>query len=549
MLNLKSAYYYFLAIKIAFIKFIKKIYFTTKYYQKSLETKIPSKFHFFPNSFLLSSLTNYKDFSFKISDIDPDIFWNKQPSSVNERSLNNFLWLNLIDRKNDASIIQRIITVWIYKNKAYKKNIWDNSVLSERVISWILNANIILDKTDNVFKKDFLNSIIVQINHLKKNIRFENNYSKKIEVLTAIILSGLIFKEYSENLILFIKDLEKTVKNSFDKNGFPLDRNPNNLIKCSKYLVLIKECIKDSQQLVPDFLDDIVERNINCIFSIQGPDNQVPLFNGATESNLYNYLTYLKSLNYKLKKKSNVIGDIKILKDKKIAVFFEIGKPPEINFSSDYQSGPLSFEFFMDEEKIITNCGFGSQISKKAMLLSRLTSAQSCLCINDKSVVNFERRRIINNAFGNSIKNTFKTFDIHQADDESQIMAVASHDAYLKPYGYIHKREIKIIKNNDCLFGEDSLIKKYDTQNNLGYNIRFHLYPGVSAIPTMSGKNILIHIKKNKSLLFSTNEENLSVEKSIFLARNQIINNFCIVISGNTNNENKSVNWKLQKTN
>ena len=39
MLNLKSAYFYFLAIYINLIKKLKKIYFTTKYYNRSLYPK------------------------------------------------------------------------------------------------------------------------------------------------------------------------------------------------------------------------------------------------------------------------------------------------------------------------------------------------------------------------------------------------------------------------------------------------------------------------------------------------------------------------------
>ena len=45
------------------------------------------------------------------------------------------------------------------------------------------------------------------------------------------------------------------------------------------------------------------------------------------------------------------------------------------------------------------------------------------------------------------------------------------------------------------------------------YSIRFHLYPGISAVQTMGGKTILIQVKKNKSLMFTTNGDNLSIEK------------------------------------
>ena len=127
-----------------------------------------------------------------------------------------------------------------------------------------------------------MNCIVSQTNHLKKNIKFEKNLNKKIEILTAIILTGLVFKEYEENFNIGIKELETLVKSFFDDDGFPLSRNPNDLLFFSKYLIFCKEVIKDSQKYVPEFLEDIVDKNLNCIHYIKTPDNQLPLFNGAS---------------------------------------------------------------------------------------------------------------------------------------------------------------------------------------------------------------------------------------------------------------------------
>ncbi len=549
MFSFKGLYFYFLAIKITITKFLKKIYFTTNYYNKSLKSKIPKQFYFYPNPFLLSSFINYKNFSLKVENVDPETLWNERFSKKDEKNLHDFFWLNLIDRKNNALVIQKIISIWIIKNEKYKKIIWDSTVLSRRIISWILNADIILNNADNVFKKDFLQSIIMQINHLKKNIKFQNNYSKKIEIISAILLSGLVFKEYSDNFDLGIKELEKLVENFFDREGFPINRNPNDLIELSKYLILIKECIKDSQNYIPDYLDEIIEKNLTCLFSIKTSNNETPLFNGNTEGKVDEYFNYIKSLNYKLKKAKNLAGNIYILRNKKHNIFFDVGEPPKKKFSNNYQSGPLSFEYFVNENKIITNCGFGSQISKKAELLSRLTSAQSTLCLNDTSVTKFERNKLINNAFGTSIKNNFKIFNANYIDEESSIMATASHNAYEKNFGYVHKRSVKILKHKNDLSGSDLLIKKREKASDSNYSIRFHLYPGISAIQTMGGGSILLQIEKNKSLIFSSSEKNIFIEKSIFLGRNKILNNFCITIYGKTNNEDKTINWEIKKNN
>ncbi len=551
MPSLKAAYFYFLAVKILLFRFVKKIYFSTNFYNNSLKTKLPEQLYFYPNPFLLSSFVNEKMFNFKLSNVNIDIFWNEFDSPKEEQDLNSFFWLNLINRKNDGLTIQQIISIWIKNNNKYKNKNWDQLQISKRILAWILNADIILNNADKFFKEKFFNSIIIQINHLKKNFNDENDPAKKIEIISAIILSGLVFKEYNFNFEKGIRGLKDIVENFFDNDGCPINRNIYDLVQCSKFLVLIKECCKDAQEYIPDFLDDIINKLINCLFSLQTPTNKNPLFNGANEFKMNNYLEYLNGLEYKPSNIINKINQIYIGRNKKSLLFFDVGSPPEKKYSKKYQSGPLSFEYFIDDCKIITNCGFGSKISKKAELVSRLTSAQSTLCLNDSSVVKFERNDLINNAFGKSIINSFKVYDLNIDDNKNHLILSAKHNAYENNFNYLHQRIIKIDKKNNNLLGEDNLIaankkKKLVTT----YSIRFHLYPGISAVQTMGKNSILLQIEKNKSLIFNSNGENLILEKSIFLGRNQIVNNFCITISGTLNNsENKNITWELKKNN
>ena len=546
MFNLKSIYFYFLAVQISLIKFFKKIYFSTNFYNKSLISKTPQQFYFHPNPFLLSSITNYKKYSFKVGEIDPNVFWVKKKNNWEENEVHSFLWLNLIDRKNDGRSLQKIIDVWMLKHSKYKRKVWESSVLSKRIISWILNVDIILNNGSFYFKKNFLNSIISQTNHLKKNIKFEKNYSKRLEVLTALLLSGLVFKEYVNNFNIGIKELEKLTKDYFDDDGFPLTRNPSDLIFFSKYLLLCKECIKDAQQYIPEFLDIIINKNLKCIKEILTPNNQIPLFNGGTESNLEYFHKLLDDLDYKPKNKKKIIGGIHSFNIRNNAIFFDAGEPPKKDFSKSYQSGPLSFEYYLDGKKIITNCGFGSNISSKAELLSRLTSAQSTLTLNDTSVTRFERNKLINRVFGNSIKNTFKINNLNFVEDKNQIKFTASHNGYEKKFGCIHKREISIEKQNGKLIGSDEIIKKKDGKP-LNYSLRFHLYPGLTAVKTMGGNSALIQISKNKSLIFTILDESILLEKSIFLGGNKILDNTCVTVSGNLVNKNKTIHWEIKK--
>jgi uncharacterized heparinase superfamily protein len=546
MFNLRSKYFYFLAIKIELIKYFKKLYFTTNFYNKSLISKIPNQFYFFPNPLLLFTFVNYKNFSLKIPNTDINFFWDKTNNKDN-LAINSFLWLSLIDRKNDVTIIQKIIKDWIAKNNKYKIKIWDNENISQRIISWILNADIILKNTDKIFKELFFQSIIVQINHLKKNIRFENNKIKKLEIISAVLLSGLVFKEYKENLEIGMNELQKLIADYYDEDGAPKNRNINDLITSAKYLILIKECCKDAQEYIPDYLDDILEKNINCLFAFKIISGINPLFNGATENKMHELFLFINNLKYKKKKKHTRVADLEIIKNKKTLIYIDVGAPPKKDYSEAYQSGPLSMELFYNNEKIITNCGYGKQISKKAELLSRLTSAQSTLTLNDSSVVKFEKNKFINKAFGISIKDSFKISEINKEENDLFINFSAIHNAYEARFGYLFKRCLKINKKDDNIIGQDTLIKIKENVEKSYYNIRFHLYPGISAVKTIGGNSILIQINKNSSLIFVSKSENLFLEKSIFMGRNQIVNNFCINISGNIKNENKIINWEIKK--
>ena len=551
MFSFKAAYFYLVAVKIFLTRLVKNIYFSSNYYNNLLKTKLPEQLYFYPNPFLLSSFVNQKLFTFKISKINISTFWDNFESTKEEEDLNCFFWLNLINRKNDSEAIQQIIAIWIKNNYKYKKEIWSNLHISKRILAWILNADIILNNTDKVFKESFFSSIISQVNHLKRNLNDENDPAKKIEIISAVILSGLVFKEYNYNFEKGIKSLKVIVEKFFDNDGCPINRNIYDLVQCSKFLILINESCKDAQEYVPDFLDDVVDKHVDCLFSLKNSAKKNPLFNGASEFEIDNYLEYLSGLEYKSNNIINKINQVYIARDKKNLLFFDVGSPPEKKYSKSYQSGPLSFEYFINTNKIITNCGFGNKISKKTELISRLTSAQSTLCLNDSSVVKFEKNNLINDTFGDAITTSFKVYDFNIDDGKNYLKLSAKHNAYENNFNYIHERTIKIDKKNSNLLGEDSLVASSQNKKSLDmYSIRFHLYPGINAVQTMSKNSILIQIDKNKSLVFTSAGEDLILEKSIFLGRNKIINNFCITITGTLkNSENKKITWELKRNN
>ena len=104
----------------------------------------------------------------------------------------------------------------------------------------------------------------------------------------------MIFKEIDLSYKLGIKELEKIIKNYFDENGFPKSRNPEDVFTSIKYLILIREWLKEAQKPIPDFLNEIVHKCGSCYAMLSCSNKQFPLFNGATEINHKDYDIFLK---------------------------------------------------------------------------------------------------------------------------------------------------------------------------------------------------------------------------------------------------------------
>ena len=82
MFGLKATYFYLIAIQITLIKFFKKIYFSSNYYNKSLKSQIPKQIFFSPNPFLLTLISPYQKNSFKVNEVNVNEFWLENKKKI-----------------------------------------------------------------------------------------------------------------------------------------------------------------------------------------------------------------------------------------------------------------------------------------------------------------------------------------------------------------------------------------------------------------------------------------------------------------------------------
>ena len=523
-------------------KNLKKFYQNSDFYDKKISKIKDTTFDYKPSPYLLSSIVKYQKKKYKIEDFALDTIWQNTLGLEDYEKLNNFFWFFSLDLKSSKKTTQSVINNWINNNHRYNQKSWDFDITSKRIISWLSNHQLTYEDCDEEFKKKFNKSIQKQTNHLLNEIKNLTEVENKIIGCAAIILTGLAYQNNKNYLLNGLNLLKKIIKSSIDNQGFPKSRNIKQLISYLKYFIIIREWFKESQNTIPEYIDETIYYLGQSYAFIWQNINQDILFNGNYISNNNDFDQYLKRFGYVFKNENKELAGYAILKNKRIILTMDIGDSPSNNFSKFYQSGALSFEIISNGKKLITNCGYFANKQNKLNKLSKSTALQSTLTIEDHSSCSYKKLNKSNLVVDKGIRISKKNI----AFEDNYWKISGSHDGYLKKFKTVHEREIEFYPEQMKFVGFDKLLRK-ETQKDIKFDIRFHLNPNAKVMKTQDNKSILIELE-DEGWKFNCDNFNINIDNGLYLGiKNLYKENQNICISGISRMENQTIKWELTK--
>tara|TARA_B100000029_G_scaffold469523_1_gene507456 strand:+ start:761 stop:2392 length:1632 start_codon:yes stop_codon:yes gene_type:complete len=539
----KSAFLNFSSIFFQILKQIRKIYLNSPIYNKKI-SKIDDKVIVYkPSQSILNCVIKIDKKKNNIEDFSLNSVWKNSENldRKNFKNLHSFFWLFALDLKSSKKITQNIISNWIDENEKYKQDIWDLDILSKRIIAWISNSKLTYENSETNYKLHFNSIIKKQTNHLIIEIKRSEKLDDKIIGSTAIILVGLTYED-TYYLKYGIELLKQILNFSLDSGSFPKSRNIRQLVLYLKYLIVIRELLKESQTNIPEFLDEAIFYLGKSYNLLSANRKKGILFNGNFEDSNKEFDDYLNFNKYKFKDDVNEAGGYVVLKSKKTSIIIDIGKAPEKKFSKDYQAGLFSFEFNYLGEKVITNSGYFQDYKHQLNIISKSTATHSTLILDNISAVRFERDK-----YGHMlVTKNFKILNKEVRSEKNFWLLKASHDAYSKSKGIIHERQIQYFHDKYKLEGCDKLIKTKNFKSS-SFELRFHLMPEIKLTKLLNNESILIE-SNNAGWKFTCKNHNIDIETGLYFGmKNKYLENKNILISGLTTPEEQNIFWEISK--
>ena len=380
-----------------------------------------------------------------------------------------------------------------------------------------------------------------QTNHLLNEIKSSNEFENKLIGCSAIILTGLAYQNEKNYLDSGLGILKNIIKSSIDNQGFTKSRNIKQLVFYLKYFIIIREWLKESQNIIPEYIDETIfylGSSYAFVWKNIGADI---FFNGNYLSKNNDFDQYLKRFGYTFKNEVNELGGYVILKNKKMVLAMDVGSSPSSNFSIDYQYGALSFEIFSNQRKLITNSGYFSDKRDKLNKLSKSTALHSTLIIEDFS--SCSSKKIKRNIL---VEKGLKVIKKNIVYEKNYWKITASHDGYFKKFNTIHEREIEFYPEQNKFVGSDKMLRKNPSKE-IKFDIRFHLDPNSKVMKTQDNKSILIELE-DEGWKFSCDNFDINIENSLYFGnKNSYKDNQNIFISGMNKESKQIIKWELIK--
>lgn len=454
---------------------------------------------------------------------DSSPFSQELPTRLFAIRLHSFGWLRHIRAaKTDAACAhaRAVVDDWISRHGSRIHGIaWEPDVIAQRVIAWLSHSPVVLQDSENGFYRRFLKSLALQVRYLRHVSAYAPDGLPRFRVRIALAMASVSMSTSATTIRRAARDLDFEIERQILGDGTHASRNPQASVELLFDLLPLRQTYINLGHDVPSKLIPAIDRMYPALRFFRHHNGDLALFNGATSTlanELMSVLRYDESAGQPFKSLPH--GRYHRLSQGNTVVIMDTGPSPSVDMSRTHHAGCLAFELSSGRNHFIINSGVPRYAGEKLRQMARATAAHSTVTLGDTSICRISQSGFLGPVLASP---PFEVTDAREVLPDGSDALRARHEGYLKQFGLIHERELRLAPYGKKILGRDLLLKAsgqaLDGPPPVEAVARFHVHPAI-VLEQFDRHKVRMMATDGESWDFSVSGGTLDIEEDVFFA-------------------------------
>jgi uncharacterized heparinase superfamily protein len=466
--------------------------------------------------------------------------------------VHSFAWLRdlstVATRAQAAPIAEQLMARWLDE---YAERIdalaWRSDLWGRRLLFWTAHAPLILSSTDLVYRSSVLNTLARGARHLDRGADKAPAGAPRIAAWCGVVAAGLLIPGGDPRRGFGEAGLARALGTGLGEDGGSVSRSPAMLLDTIMLLAMLRETYAARREELPAPAQAALARAVPALLGVTHGDRMLSSWQGGGPSTPDALAAVIEATGIRTRplRQARDWGYQRLAAGTAVLIV-DAAPPPIAKLVEGGCASTLAFEFSDGPTRLIVNCGGAREALRQLPAAFaeglRTTAAHSTLTVGDSNSTAIHA----DGTLGRGVAQV----ELSRQESDVASRIEASHDGYVRRWGFVHRRQLMLTGDGKELRGEDALLPQ-GRKRKLGvvpFALRFHLGDGVQASPTADGLAALLRLPGGALWQFRCRGGTLTIEDSLWIdGEGQPIATQQLVVGGEAPAGGANISWALKR--
>ncbi len=468
------------------------------------------------------------------------------------QELQGFSWLRDLaaaaSRDKGARLAEAITGRWLLTHGARVDAAWAPQLWGERLLFWIAYAPYLLSSRDPNYRTALLNTMARGARHLATAAEQAPPGLPRITAWTGLTAAGLLLQGGLARVARAEAGLARALATAQHDDGGLMSRSPTEQALLVDRLGLLKAVYAAAKQEPPESLENAAAAALAALHGVTMGDGTLSSWQGGNPGTAARLAALVEGCGFRARPLRTPRGwGYHRLAALGTVVVVDAAPPPATRMARVGSASTLALEVSDGAQRLIVNCGgpglTPSTLPPDLAQALRTTAAHSTLTLSDTNSTAIHP----DGSLGKGVTDV----TVERSEDNDAVRIEAAHDGYVRGFGLTHSRALSLGNDGKEIRGLDQLKPKgrKKIREAASYAIRFHLAPGVEAVPTADGLGAILRSPGAPPWNFRCRGAQLAIEESVYVDGGATLrSSLQLVIVGEVSSLGAEISWLLRRS-